>query len=338
MEAVSLPLGPHGCCCEGGSANSSAHAASAEVSLQSGPVPTERPTGYGAGHQEIVYAPQMVEGAGEHLKRQQAGSSPASASDICGRIPQGLGRSPRRKGHQQTLGCPQAGPAYQCLRAKGNLSGPLAFSAKAAGPPRDALVRTNSTMAAAYVNRQASMGSPRLCRIAHKLWTWAYTRFLSLRAMHVLGVVNVAATSRELEVAPIWHRFSRAVADLFASRDSLPAVLLCGEGLSPWHRSHGTPVASGAALCFSPIQPSAQPAAEDQSGGGPCDPGGARLGSHDMVLMGDTTPGQDTMETSSSLRPAEPGTEDPVSSLPSTAQSLGLTPERAGLLDMGLTS
>ena len=50
LEAVS-----HGCCCAGGSACSSAHAASAEVSLQSGPVPTERPTGYSAGHQEIVW-------------------------------------------------------------------------------------------------------------------------------------------------------------------------------------------------------------------------------------------------------------------------------------------
>ena len=39
-------------------------------------------------------SPQMVEGAGEHLERQQVGSSPASAGDICGCIPLGLGHSP----------------------------------------------------------------------------------------------------------------------------------------------------------------------------------------------------------------------------------------------------
>ena len=81
LEAVSPPLGPHGCCCEDNSASTSAHAASTEVSLKSGPVPTERPMGYGAGYQEVVCGPQMVEGAGEHLERQQAGSSPVSAGD-----------------------------------------------------------------------------------------------------------------------------------------------------------------------------------------------------------------------------------------------------------------
>ena len=105
LEAVSLSLGPHSCCCAGGSASSSAHAASTEVSLQSGPVPTERPTGYGAGYQEVVGGPQMVEGARERLKRQQAGSSPASAGIS-------VDESAFLKG-RGTSG-PQAGPAYQC--------------------------------------------------------------------------------------------------------------------------------------------------------------------------------------------------------------------------------
>ena len=151
------------------------------------------------------------------------------------------------------------------------------------------------------------------------------------------------ATSRELEVAPssgkddlVQLRQSSGRSVCLMRQRSLPDVLLHGEGLAPpRHRRHGTPVASGAALRFSPIQPSPQPAAEDRSGGGPCDPGGARLGPHDMVLVGDTTPGQDTMETSSSPRPAEPGRGDPCF-IPS--QSLGLAPERADLLDMGLTS
>ena len=70
---MSLSLGPHGCCCAGGSASSSAHAARTEVSLQSGPVPTERPTGYGAGYQEVVGGPQMVEGAGNVSRGSRLG-------------------------------------------------------------------------------------------------------------------------------------------------------------------------------------------------------------------------------------------------------------------------
>ena len=139
-------------------------------------MPTERPMGYGASHQEIVCGPQVVEGAMEHLKKQQAGSSSASAGDICGCIPQGLGCSPQRQGHQRALRCPRAGPAYQCLGTKGNPPCPLAFPVEAAGPPC-------SCKDVAYVNKQGGMGSPLLCRIAHKLWTWAYMQFLSLRAM-----------------------------------------------------------------------------------------------------------------------------------------------------------
>lgn len=49
---------------------------------------------------------------------------------ISGCIPQELGCSPQRQGHQWALRCPQAGPAYQCLKAKGNPPDP-----SAAGPP-----------------------------------------------------------------------------------------------------------------------------------------------------------------------------------------------------------
>ena len=55
----------------------------------------------------------------------------------------------------------------------------------------------------------------------------------------------------------------------------------------------------GLLYAFPPIQTSAQPAAENRPGGGPCDPGSTRLGPHDMVLVGDTTPGRDNAETSS---------------------------------------
>ena len=52
------------------------------------------------------------------------------------------------------------------------------------------LVRTDSTVAAAYINRQGGLGSPRLCRLAQTIWEWA--QFKSLRAMHVPGRANLA--------------------------------------------------------------------------------------------------------------------------------------------------
>lgn len=54
------------------------------------------------------------------------------------------------------------------------------------------LVKTDSTKAAAFVNRQGGWGSQTLGRMVHRLWTWADKQFLSLRAMHVAGVVNVS--------------------------------------------------------------------------------------------------------------------------------------------------
>ena len=81
---------------------------------------------------EIMCGPRVVGGAREHLERQQAWSSPVSAEDICGCIAQWLGHSPQSQGHQRPLGCPQAGPAYQCLGTESNSPGPLAFPAKAA--------------------------------------------------------------------------------------------------------------------------------------------------------------------------------------------------------------
>ena len=92
-------------------------------------------------------------------------------------------------------------------------------------------VRTNSTVATAYVNRQGELDSPHLGQLSHELWTWAHPWFLSLRVTYLLGPLNTTADllSRggpqpgEMRlhpevVAQIWHHFEKAVADLFASR------------------------------------------------------------------------------------------------------------------------
>ncbi|XP_029924002.1 uncharacterized protein LOC115371027 [Myripristis murdjan] len=95
------------------------------------------------------------------------------------------------------------------------------------------IVRTDSTVAAAYINRQGGLGSPVLCKLATVLWQWAHPLFLSLRAMHVPGVLNSAADIMSRGgpqpgewrlhpevVSEIWRHFGRAEVDLFASRES----------------------------------------------------------------------------------------------------------------------
>lgn len=95
------------------------------------------------------------------------------------------------------------------------------------------LVRTDSVVAAAYINRQGGLGSPRLCRIAHQLWQWAYPRFRSLRAVHVPRLANVAADLlskggpdpggwrlHPQVVAGLWGRYRQVTVDLFASREN----------------------------------------------------------------------------------------------------------------------
>lgn len=108
---------------------------------------------------------------------------------------------------------------------------------------RHVLVRTDSTVAAAYVNRQGGLGSSRLCRLARLIWEWAHPQFKSLRAMYVPGPTNLAADqlSRggpllgEWRLHPevvrdIWDRFGAAVVDLFASRETAHCPLFFSRG------------------------------------------------------------------------------------------------------------
>ncbi len=189
LEAVSTPLGPHGCCRTGGTASSPAHVACAEIPVQPGAVPAETPTGNGASHQEAVCGPQVVEGPKEHHKRQQAESCAVSLNGLCGCILRGLGHTPRRQGCQKMLGVPWQGQHINVLELRTIHLALMHFLPMLQG--RQVLVRTDSTTAAAYVIRQGGLGSPRWSRMAHRLWTWIYKWFLSLRAMHVHGVMNV---------------------------------------------------------------------------------------------------------------------------------------------------
>ncbi len=105
------------------------------------------------------------------------------------------------------------------------------------------LVRTDSTVAAAYVNRQGGLGSPCLCILAQMIWEWAYSWFKFLRAMYVVGPANLTTDQfpregqlpREWRLHPevvgeIWVRFGTAVVDLFTSRETMHCPLLFSIG------------------------------------------------------------------------------------------------------------
>ena len=95
------------------------------------------------------------------------------------------------------------------------------------------LVRTDSTAAAAYINRMGGMRSRRMSQLARRLLLWSHPRLKSLRAIHVPGTLNRAADalSRQLlrpgewrlhpeSVQLIWARFGEAQIDLFASPEN----------------------------------------------------------------------------------------------------------------------
>ncbi|XP_061078563.1 uncharacterized protein LOC133111938 [Conger conger] len=98
---------------------------------------------------------------------------------------------------------------------------------------RHVLIRSDNKVTVAYVNRQGGTKCPHLHRLAVRIWTWAYPRVRSLRALYVPGQLNCGADllSRggpsplewclhPLVVAEVWSRFGKARVDLFASRQN----------------------------------------------------------------------------------------------------------------------
>ena len=97
------------------------------------------------------------------------------------------------------------------------------------------LVRTNSTVAATYVNRKCGLGSPRLGQLAHKLWTWAHPRFLSLRATYLLGPLNTAVDllSRGGLQPGEWRLYPEVVAQIWQRFGGGSSRPVCLQGDSP---------------------------------------------------------------------------------------------------------
>ncbi len=95
------------------------------------------------------------------------------------------------------------------------------------------IVRMDNTAVVSHINRQGGSRSRTLDRLACRLLLWSQDKFLSLRAVHVPGILNLAADflSRQKlrpgewmlnrqTVSQIWDLFGKAEVDLFASQES----------------------------------------------------------------------------------------------------------------------
>ncbi len=93
------------------------------------------------------------------------------------------------------------------------------------------IVRTDNMAVVSHINRQGGSRSRTLDRLARRLLLWSQDKFLSLRAVHVPGILNLAADflSRQKlrpgewmlnrqTVSQIWNLFGKAEVDLFASQ------------------------------------------------------------------------------------------------------------------------
>ncbi len=95
------------------------------------------------------------------------------------------------------------------------------------------IVRTDNMAVVSHINRQGGSRSRTLDRLARRLLLWSQDKFLSLRAVHVPGILNLAADflSRQKlrpgewmlnrqTISQIWDLFGKAEVDLFASQES----------------------------------------------------------------------------------------------------------------------
>ncbi len=112
--------------------------------------------------------------------------------------------------------------AYKLPGTQGCLPGFEVFSPRSRG--------------ASYYSQDGQYGRT-LDRLARHLLLWSQDKFLSLRAVHVPGVLNLAAdllSRQKLEpgewmlnrqtVSQIWDLFGKAEVDLFASNKSHPSA------------------------------------------------------------------------------------------------------------------
>ncbi len=164
-------------------------------------------------------------------ERGENGCDPPSPYDHDRRINDRLGRGLRRQTGERGVDGRVPLLAYKLPGTQGCLPGFDVFS------PRSRvyhiIVRTDNMAVVSHINRQGGLRSRTLDRLARRLLLWSQDKFLSLKAVHVPGILNLAddfLSRQKLRpgewmlnrqtVSQIWDLFGEAEVDLFASQES----------------------------------------------------------------------------------------------------------------------
>ncbi len=144
-----------------------------------------------------------------------------------GRINDGLGSGLRRQTGERGVDRRVPLLAHKLPGTQGCLPGFDVFLPVLRG--HHIIVRTDNMAVVSHINRQGGSRSRTLDRIARRLLLWSQYEFLSLRAVHIPGILNLAAdflSRQKLKpgewmlnrqtVSQIWDLFGEAEVDLFA--------------------------------------------------------------------------------------------------------------------------
>ncbi len=123
----------------------------------------------------------------------QSGVRMASLYDHDGRINDRLGRGLRRQTGERGVEGRVPLLVYKLPRTQGCLPGFEVFSPRSRGVSYHIIVRTENMAVVSHINRQGGSRSRTLDRLVRRLLLWSQDKFLSLRAVHVPGILNLAA-------------------------------------------------------------------------------------------------------------------------------------------------
>ncbi|XDV42202.1 hypothetical protein PO909_010910 [Leuciscus waleckii] len=159
------------------------------------------------------------------------GCGPKEKSDFNRHLQPGLGSSVRGQPVSCLLSSSEKRLYINCLEMRAVFLALKTFLPDLAG--HHVLVRTDNMSVVSYINRQGGTRSFNLYTMAKHLLLWAHSNLRSLRAAHVLGILNQGADMlsrgnvppEEWSLHPqtvqlIWSVFGRADLDLFASKDN----------------------------------------------------------------------------------------------------------------------
>ncbi len=163
------------------------------------------------------------------------------------------------------------------------------------------LVRTDSTVTVAYINRQGGLRSCRMSQLARHLLLWSRKHLRSLRAIHIPGLLNQTADELSRAALPgewrlhpqkvqlILRRFGLAQVDLFASLETSHCQLFYSltEGTLGTDALAHSWLRSLRKVCISPSEPSRTDTVQGQGGRGADPARGAILAHPDLVPRAD---------------------------------------------------